>query len=463
MSKPLSYQTVIDSSLRADQIGLPQPLAKECSIQPGERIWVQVSTRSELAFVTQFEARTIRLSPSLADRLHFPGGRVSIQVRNRTIRLGPILSVYAVGSAENERPFPNMTRLLADTIRLGDELGLYVYVITPGTLDFCQRTAYGARLNGGKWKWERQPFPDIVFQKTVLFPKPLYHQVRWEVKQFENDPHVRVFGKDIGDKWDVYNLLRKHGTDIKGTLPDTRIFREPREIWRLLKTYTTVYVKPAKGTQGSGIFRVSRSGGSPPKLSIETVGGSNNQSTYRRTQQRTLHSQWLEKNVRQFVKKRRRYLVQQGIELLTDQGRILDFRWLVQKLVNEKWDVTARICRIAKARQIATNLHKGGQAIPAEEMLKKFEARLGKRASDQLQTMDRLAIEVAEILDAYLGGNLEFGIDFALDNRGKVWFLEANPRPGRKMLRLCQPEIRKQSLLRPLEYAKYATGFVESE
>jgi D-alanine-D-alanine ligase-like ATP-grasp enzyme len=48
----------------------------------------------------------------------------------------------------------------------------------------------------------------------------------------------------------------------------------------------------------------------------------------------------------------------------------------------------------------------------------------------------------------------DIGLDFLLDIKGKPWILEANAKPGRRIV-LYSPEIRKQSIQRVLAYAQY--------
>ncbi len=55
-------------------------------------------------------------------------------------------------------------------------------------------------------------------------------------------------------------------------------------------------------------------------------------------------------------------------------------------------------------------------------------------------------------------GNLgETAIDFALDNGGKLWFIECNAT-STKLAYLVggsPPQVRKQAFINPLEYSRY--------
>jgi D-alanine-D-alanine ligase-like ATP-grasp enzyme len=57
-------------------------------------------------------------------------------------------------------------------------------------------------------------------------------------------------------------------------------------------------------------------------------------------------------------------------------------------------------------------------------------------------------------LDKKVGPIGEVGIDFLIDQAGKVHLIEVNSVPGRNLFKIL-PEIREAAISRPIEYAKY--------
>ncbi|MNN95053.1 Endospore coat-associated protein YheD [compost metagenome] len=50
----------------------------------------------------------------------------------------------------------------------------------------------------------------------------------------------------------------------------------------------------------------------------------------------------------------------------------------------------------------------------------------------------------------------ELALDIAIDERGKVWLLEINPKPAREVFaRIGNKDIYQKAIERPLEYALY--------
>ena len=64
-----------------------------------------------------------------------------------------------------------------------------------------------------------------------------------------------------------------------------------------------------------------------------------------------------------------RYLLQQGLQLYLKNGRVHDFRVLIQKNGNGAWEVTGGAGRIGADRSITSNLHGGGEAVPMMPLL----------------------------------------------------------------------------------------------
>ncbi|MFY9121277.1 MAG: YheC/YheD family protein, partial [Syntrophomonadaceae bacterium] len=75
------------------------------------------------------------------------------------------------------------------------------------------------------------------------------------------------------------------------------------------------------------------------------------------------------------------------------------------------------------------------------------------------QEMEGLALRIAKTIakSARLIG--ELGLDFMVDHRGKVWFLEANPKPARASFAQIDKDLRSQTIARPMEFAYYLAGF----
>lgn len=63
-------------------------------------------------------------------------------------------------------------------------------------------------------------------------------------------------------------------------------------------------------------------------------------------------------------------------------------------------------------------------------------------------------------LESEFGPFGETGVDLAVDESGKLWFIECNANPTKTVALLSgSREEKRLSLLYPLQYAKYLAGF----
>lgn len=355
----------------------------------------------------------------------------------------PLIAIYALLHSSVNSPFGGLTRLLRDWILIGQEMGCLLYVITPGSLDVRRRRVRAWLYEGDKgWRQAWRPWPDFIIQRIIRRPSSQRSLILWEERQLLASG-CSFLNRSLGSKWEVHNLLVRDPT-VGKHLPCTRPLHSLADLQEMVRDYGSIYLKPSWGTQGRHIWRVQRGGqgwiiayhhgGRPRILRIPSF----------RCQS------WLEQTV-----KKRSYLVQQAIHgLQTAQEEPIDFRWLLQKDGKGQWQVTARVARIGQPQAIACNVHAGGKVKRAEEILS-HETEVGENT---LLELDQLSYKVARLLEKKYGKMGEIGLDWLVEKTGTLWFLEANPRPGRKMLRLLDDGLRALSLRRPLEYAVYTSG-----
>ncbi|MCG8551070.1 MAG: YheC/YheD family protein, partial [Desulfobacterales bacterium] len=70
--------------------------------------------------------------------------------------------------------------------------------------------------------------------------------------------------------------------------------------------------------------------------------------------------------------------------------------------------------------------------------------------------IEDLAIKVAREIDKQSNKFAEFGLDVGLDTKKRVWLIEVNSKPGRKVfLHTGDYEARHNSIVNPLHYGQY--------
>lgn len=327
----------------------------------------------------------------------------------------------------------------------GEKLGLSVLVFTPEDVDdhSNQIRVWVYDLEAGKWGRKMAPMPDIIYDRCRFQRNYRFRQLR----KFRSDyPNLIYMSRPLLHKWGIHQLLSK-SKQIRPYLPDTQAYQNVSGLLRMLDQHGLVYVKPIDGTGGRGIIRIERSADK-----MYRVQGRDRKRriivpfTVARDQLGARLSKW---NLLP------RYLMQQGIRIMLKDGRVHDFRLLIQKNGLGEWEVTGCAGRVGGKNSITSNLHGGGRAVTTRRLLR---MRFGSDArSREIEAdMERLARYTVSFLERQFGSLCELALDIAVDESGKVWLLEINPKPAREVFsRTGETDIYQKAINRPLEYALY--------
>ena len=113
------------------------------------------------------------------------------------------------------------------------------------------------------------------------------------------------------------------------------------------------------------------------------------------------------------------YLVQPWIVFKKYEGNKFDIRTSVQKTKSGGWQVTGVVARIAKKNGIVTNVAQGGKAISFQQL----RTKVGVINEKELYN---LSLNVARSIEALYPAAADLGLDIAIDEQNKLWFLEVN-------------------------------------
>jgi len=214
--------------------------------------------------------------------------------------------------------------------------------------------------------------------------------------------------------------------------------------------YSTVFLKPVRGSLGKGIIRISRAEGDKYLAQYATVSGTKKQLFPNLAK---LYASLSGKM------KTVKYQIQQGLHLITIHGRPVDFRALVQKNETGKWSMTSIVARTAGSQHFVSNLARGGTLSTVKEAVLKSNLS-GTSSSEAPARLQRAALEIAKGIDAYIPAHFgELGIDLALDANGRVWLLEVNSKPSKNdNTPLADNKIRP-SVRNMIRYSRHLAGF----
>lgn len=325
----------------------------------------------------------------------------------------------------------------------GQRLGLDIFVFTPMDVYDSKKMIHALVYDPKKRTWSRKwrSFPNLIFDRCRIQRSKRFEQLRRFRSRYAN---LNYLNRPLRDKWTIYQILLKKSR-FRSHLPRTLMFRSTADVFNLLNDYPSIYVKPINGTGGRGIARVE-------KLSNDMylIQG-------RKKNRRIIPAQKLHKaRLSAFLLNWRgsgRFLAQQGIQIKLPNGRVHDYRMLVQKNGQGEWDVTGCAGRIGAPRSVTSNLHGGGHAVMMNSLL--AQGITGEeRRQEVRRTAERLSLEIAAYLEKTIGALCELALDLAIDKNGHVYVLEVNPKPAREVfIQSGDSEAYRRAIIRPLEYA----------
>jgi glutathione synthase/RimK-type ligase-like ATP-grasp enzyme len=108
----------------------------------------------------------------------------------------------------------------------------------------------------------------------------------------------------------------------------------------------------------------------------------------------------------------------------------MDFRVLCHKNLNNQWQVTSIVARVAAENEFVSNLARGGRMLKPLNVLRTCLGH--KKSLEVLALMKELAVETASTISCSSSGITgELGIDIGVDQYGKLWIIEVNSKPSK--------------------------------
>ncbi|MFE5318793.1 YheC/YheD family protein [Paenibacillus sp. NPDC056579] len=223
-----------------------------------------------------------------------------------------------------------------------------------------------------------------------------------------------------GRKWLKHEALWSE-PELRTYLPETELF-SPQSFKEMVGRHSVLFLKPDLGMQGQGILKVTRGG--EDACTIQTAS-----HTYRFTSLHTAAT----KLEQRFGEKR--YIVQQGIDLIRFKGNPVDYRVLLLISANEKWKFYGIMGKVAAKNQFVTNYSSGGKAIGLHQALAHTLRVSKKDAPKWDERIKVMSFKIAEGMKRHFPNITELGLDLAIDTKQHIWLLEANTKPQFQLFR----------------------------
>lgn len=344
---------------------------------------------------------------------------ISIWKKCGEIYLGPVVGIFINSASllKIQKNFQVIDRF--KHIEASFKANCIAYFFSINSINWDEKKIYGYTFNflENRWIGKWFPLPSIVYDRGAYFTKkelPPAKYIRYYFKKILKIPYINSFNGL--PKWMSHLKLSKYPV-INAYLPETIRYHNFNDVKDMLDKFNFIFLKTTLGCRGKGVLSV-RKIDDKYKLNYYCNG----------LKELILYNlDDLRKFVENFTWKRT-VIIQQGINLLKYQGRNMDLRIIMVKDESENWKGTNVRSRIAKGSQTITNRAAGGEMYNYESILESLSDQypLGK-----IPTKEEL-INIAKFILPYIErefGRLgEIGMDLAIDENYKIWFIEGNPK-----------------------------------
>ncbi|MFD1739092.1 YheC/YheD family protein [Bacillus salitolerans] len=390
----------------------------------------------------------ILISEDMMKLLSIPHDRqLHVFVHSDVLDIGPLIGIFTAGFTESLlRPIGERSLFFAKFLTMEKSIGVNAFVFGAHLINWSEGTVEGYFYDEKQgWSKRMVPLPHVIYDRLPN-RKTENHAAIQKIKQRLKDEYlIPWYNPGFFNKWEIFKSLQTEGS-MKHYLPETIYQPTFLDIQRMIDQHKHIYIKPANGSLGLGIYQVIASSTDHAYYCRYRDGEEN------RLQKFTS----LKKLIQHLFKGKslQNYLVQQGIHLIRYESRPVDFRIHTNKDQDGKWRVTAIAGKVAGKGSVTTHLNNGGMIKTLEELFPEQKKR------ESLSTrMHHSVLLLSKAISASTEGIVgEIGFDIGLDKNGDIWLFEANSKPGRAIF--SHPKLKMADRLSrqlSMAYAIYLT------
>lgn len=282
---------------------------------------------------------------------------------------------------------------------------------------------------------------------TVNLPKVIYTRSFLSKKQstFLDQKNVQFYNKKgiSHDKFRMHEIMSQD-PEIAVSLPET-VKGTEENLKMMLQKHRKLILKPAKGSLGGGIMKITREDSGVHLLKYPLA---------RRKWEEVQFKEEIPEVIRKAFKKKL-YIIQENIDLATYKKRPFDLRVVVQRDHTGDWVVAGILCKVSPSKdQFVTNISQGGSSLSFDQVVKGHSYLSYKQTYEAISS---LTLKMAKHLERYTDHIADIAFDIAMDKKGKPFFIESNfrGRYGNVRYKGKRYEEWKAKHFNPIGYGRY--------
>ena len=391
---------------------LPRDRFGELNLDNNEEITLEFGQKKAKTRVSWIEKKEKIYCSSglLKNTLLKPTQIYQFKIKSNTLQLGPVIGLL-LGEQQYYYHHSFMQEY-TDAMARAKEIGGLVVAFKLCSIDWESQSVYGLYYNMAKkrWKYGICPIPTVIYRRA-------FNNEGRDIQRLKNIVGRKFFFNEKKlDKLEIYNRL-KDCPSFKQYLPETALLTI-KAFKRMLADHSKIILKPASLSRGRGICIIHKMD------SILTVFDSLESDApvkFNADEEETI--KYISK--KGFLQKK--YLIQPYLSLSKINHSPWDIRIVMQKNEKLKWQCNGIECRLAGDYSYLTNISRGGRALTINHAIRLSQGPQAN-AAEIKENLIRVAMEFCKIMDEQPECFAEFGMDFALDENQRYWFIEANVR-----------------------------------
>ena len=418
---------------------------KNLGIKNLDEIKVCIGARQETVKLLEHKDNesTIYMSEDLLTDFTLPSYvQYELTVHNNQLIIGPIIGLLVrgkIGEMTMER-----IKIYKKYLFGYNHINGLILLFTSDGIDEENKTILGFAYNPNDNKWEEGKFP---FPSVVFLRKTIKDSTRRQLDQLIGQKYFNSYVFNKLEMWEWFSdepFLRQF-------FAQTVLANDFPNVKNLVDQHHHIYIKPKSGMQGTGIYQLRK-----------TDEGYILSYRLNNTNISSLLDDWY--FVEQFLQsevKLEKYIAQQGISLIKDNGRLMDLRVLLTKDHNGEWSAPGMVTKFGAQDSIVSNISSGGSAEKVWDTLQRIYKENSKEAFKKYMELENLALSCCRSLEAK-GLHLAYiGIDIGLDEDKNLWIIEINNRSPDMTIALDADDYQLYYKVKtaPLNYAKWLSGF----
>jgi hypothetical protein len=382
-----------------------------------------------------------KLSSDILDQLNIPlSCHYEILLKDNEIQFGPFIGLLA-GYSQNS--IKNKLEDLIDYLIYYSDIKGAILVFSIEGVDKENQTVRGYLYNPKSKQWERGtfPYPSSIFVTTRKASS------KW-IRHFQSVIGDRVFNDFNFNKWSIYKILET-SFQVKDYLPHSTLYESPQDLYTFLTNYSKVIVKSISTSGDSFIYKISKE-----KDYIVITNPQKGES------KRVKYSEQRKAN-ELFAKyfKQGECMIQQSIELLTTHNRTIDFRVIIIKNQEGKWQVMNMFARQGKPGTLLSNIYPFVEL--GKETLKDVWDLDEVKTAMLIKDISDKSIEAVKVIENEGVHFANASVDVKVDENEDLWILDVQHRNPSHEIALVAgfPNLYYEILKTNMLYAKKLAGF----